>query len=83
MIRYTIIILIFRSEMIINLIAVLVYDFKKFINAVYSFMLVALNFKLSLNAFSLKHIMMLLIKLNVLILRCMIYSLFFKCFNCI
>ena len=83
MIRYIIIILIFKNEMIINLIAVFIYNFKKFINAAYSFMLITLNFKLSLNVFSLKHIIMLFTQLNVLILKNMIYSLFFKCFNCI
>ena len=83
MIRYIIIILIFKNEIIINFIAVFIYNFKKFINAAYNFMLIALNFKLSLNAFSLKHIMMLFIQLNVLILKNMIYLLFFKCFSCI
>ena len=79
MIRHAIIILIFRNEMIINFIAVFIYNFKKFINAAYNFILITLNFKLSFNAFSLKHIIMFLIQLNVLISKHIIYLLFFKC----
>ena len=73
MIRHVIIVLIFRNEMIINLIAVFTYDFKKFINAVYNFILITLNFELSFNAFSLKYIIMFLIQLDILILKRIIY----------
>ena len=79
MIRHAIIVLIFRSEIIINFIAVFAYDFEKFINAAYSLILITLNFEFSFNAFLLKHIMMFLIQLDVLILKRIIYSLFFKC----
>ena len=61
MIRYVIIVLIFKNEMIINFIVVFVYDFEKFINAAYNFILIILNFELSFNVFSLKHIIMLFI----------------------
>ena len=79
MIRHAIIILIFRNEMIVNFIAIFIYNFEKFINAAYSLILIILNFKLSFNAFSLKHIIIFLIQLDVLILKYIIYSLFFKC----
>ena len=79
MIRHAIIILIFRNEMIVNFIAIFIYNFEKFINAAYSLILIILNFELSFNAFSLKHIIMFFIQFNVLILKHIIYSLFFKC----
>ena len=79
MIRHAIIALIFRSEMIINFIAVFIYDFEKFINAAYSLILITLNFELSFNAFSLKYIVMFFIQFNILILKHIIYLLFFKC----
>ena len=79
MIRHVMIALIFKNEIIINFIAVFIYNFEKFINVVYNLILIILNFKFSFNIFSLKHIIMFFIQLDVLILKRIIYLLFFKC----